>query len=326
MLGEITFARCKEGPVPTSTPRAHSRNKILFIASDAHPLIKTGGLGDVVHLLLPANHKTKQHTEDHKVARLLLQDDPNPVRILSGTLPGSAVPVWLIASPRHFARAGNPYVGPDGHDWPDTAARFAVFARSAVAIALTRAGLNWQPEIVHCIDWQSGLVPALLSLHTPRPATVFTVHNLAYQGLFPESEYRRLGLPAALWSVHGLEFYGQASYIKGGLAYADMLSTVSPTYAEEICTPAFGCQLEGLLRERADRLQGILNGADYGEWDPRHDPHLAHHYDADEMQGKAKNKLELQRELGLPRERAVPLLGLVGRLVEQKGVALVLAK
>lgn len=339
MLGEITFARCKEGPVPTSTPRAHSRNKILFIASEAHPLIKTGGLGDVagalpvalhgldqdVRLLLPAYREAMRRIEDLEVASLLLQDDPDPVRILSGTLPGSTVPVWLVDSPRHFDRAGNPYVGPDGRDWPDNAERFAAFARSAVAIALNRAGLDWQPDIAHCNDWQTGLVPALLSLHAPRPATVFTVHNLAYQGLFPEGEYRRLGLPAALWSVHGLEFYGQASYIKGGLAYADMLSTVSPTYAEEICTPAFGCGLEGLLRERADRLQGILNGADYSEWDPRHDPHLAHHYDAQSLQGKAKNKAELQRELGLPREGDIPLIGLVGRLVEQKGVDLVLA-
>lgn len=338
MLGEITFARCKEGPVPTTTPPVHSQNKILFIASEAHPLIKTGGLGDVagalpvalhaigqdVRLLLPAYREAMRRVGDLKVASLLLQDDPYPVRILSGTLPGSRVPVWLIDSLRHFDRAGNPYIGPDGHDWPDNAERFAVFAQSAVAIALNRAGLNWQPDIAHCNDWQSGLMPALLSLHVPRPATVFTVHNLAYQGLFPQSEYWRLGLPAELWSIHGLEFYGQVSYIKGGLAYADMLSTVSSTYAKEICTPAFGCRLDGLLRERADRLQGILNGADYSEWDPRRDPHLAHHYDAQATQDKAKNKLELQRELGLPRESDVPLIGFIGRLVEQKGVDLVL--
>lgn len=325
--------------MPAPTPPAHSQNKILFITSEAHPLIKTGGLGDVagalplalhdlgqdVRLVLPAYRETMRRVPDLKVASLLLQDDPFPVRILSGTLPGSRMPVWLIDSPRHFDRAGNPYVGHDGRDWPDNAERFAVFARSAVAIALNHAGLDWQPDIAHCNDWQTGLVPALLSLHAPRPATVFTVHNLAYQGLFPESEYWRLGLPAELWSVHGLEFYGQASYIKGGLAYADMLSTVSPTYAREICTPAFGCRLDGLLRARADRLQGILNSADYGEWDPRRDPHLAHHYDAQDLAGKAKNKLELQRELGLPREPDAPLIGFVGRLVEQKGVDLVLA-
>src|SRR3569623_3018148 len=170
MLGEITFARCKEGPVPTSPPRARSRYKVLFIASGAPPLIKTGGLGDVagaltvalhglgqdVHLLLPAYSEAMRRAEDLKVASQLLQDGPNPVRILSGTLPGSAVPVWLVDSPRHFDRAGGPYVGPDGHDRPDTGERYAVIARSAVAIALNRAGLDWQPEIVHCNAWQSG--------------------------------------------------------------------------------------------------------------------------------------------------------------------------
>lgn len=322
------------------TSHAFEKNtKILFIASEAHPLIKTGGLGDVagalptalhalgqdVRLILPAYREAMQRAHDLKVASLVLQDDPYPVRLLEGTLPGSSVPVWLVDSPRHFDRAGNPYVGPDGRDWPDNAERFTVFARAAVAVALDQAGLNWQPDIVHGNDWQSGLVPALLSMRTPRPATVFTIHNLAYQGLFPETEYRRLGLPPELWSADGVEFYGQASFIKGGLVFADMLSTVSPTYAKEICTPEFGCNLDGLLRERADRLQGILNGADYSEWDPSHDPYLAHHYSADALQGKQANKTALQRELGLPCDGEIPLIGMVGRLVEQKGVDLLLA-
>src|SRR3569832_1809830 len=217
MLGEITFARCKEGPAPTTTPRAHTRNKNQNNANEAHPHIKTGGLGDVagalpvalpglgqdVHLLLPAYREAMRRAEDLKVASLLMQDDTNPVRILSGTLPGSAVPVWLIDSPRQFDRAGNPYVGPDGHDWPDNAERFAVFARSAVAIALNRAGLNWQPEIVHCNDWQSGLVPALLSLHTPRPATVFTGRGRAGRGRGPGGGGRRRGRPAARGAGRG---------------------------------------------------------------------------------------------------------------------------
>lgn len=323
---------------PTSTPTLRP-HRILFVASEAHPLIKTGGLGDVagalpaalhalgqdVRLLLPAYRDVLQHVGDLEVAGSLLRQGTHSVRLLSATLPGSDVPVWLVDSPPHFDRAGNPYVDENGRDWPDNAERYAVFARAATAVALDQAGLAWQPTVVHCNDWQSGLVPALLSQTPARPATVFTVHNLAYQGLFPLAEYQRLDLPMALWSMDGLEFYGQASYMKAGLAYADMLSTVSPTYAREICTPEFGCGLDGLLRQRADRLRGILNGADYSEWDPARDPHLPHHYSANDLQGKAANKADLQRELGLPRGAAIPLVGFVGRLVEQKGIDLVLA-
>jgi starch synthase len=192
-------------------------------------------------------------------------------------------------------------------------------------VALNQAGLDWQPDIVHCNDWQSGLVPALLSAVTPRPATVFTIHNLAYQGLFPAEQFQRLGLPESLWGMDGLEFYGQLSFIKGGLKYADMLSTVSPTYAKEICTPELGSGLDGLLLSRTDRLVGVLNGADYSEWDPGHDTHLPHHYGPDTLQGKAANKAALQRELGLQRDPRVPLIGFIGRLVEQKGVDLLMA-
>ena len=321
-----------------STPSLR-QHRILFVASEAHPLIKTGGLGDVagalpaalhalgqdVRLLLPAYREVLQHVGRTEVAGTPLRLGAHPVRLLSATLPGSGVPVWLVDSPPHFDRPGNPYVDDNGRDWPDNAERYAVFARAATAVALNQTGLAWQPTVVHGNDWQSGLVPALLSQTPARPATVFTVHNLAYQGLFPLTEYRRLDLPMALWSLDGLEFYGQASYMKAGLAYADMLSTVSPTYAREICTPEFGCGLDGLLRQRADRLRGILNGADYSEWDPSRDPHLPHHYSATELQGKAANKADLQRELGLPRAAATPLIGFVGRLVEQKGIDLVLA-
>src|SRR3569833_1336981 len=286
---------CVASPTSTPTLRPH---RILFVASEAHPLIKTGGLGDVagalpaalhalgqdVRLLLPAYREALQHV-DHLEVVGTLRLGAHPVRLLSAVLPGSGVPVWLVDSPPHFDRPGNPYVDENGRDWPDNAERYAVFARAATAVALDQAGLGWQPTVVHGNDWQSGLVPALLSQTPARPATVFTVHNLAYQGLFPLAEYQRLDLPMALWSLDGLEFYGQASYMKAGLAYADMLSTVSPTYAREVCTPEFGCGLDGLLRQRADLL----------------------------------------RELGLPRAAAIPLVGFVGRLVEQKGSDLVLA-
>lgn len=322
-------------------PLSKKNKKILFVTSEAHPLIKTGGLGDVsgslpialkdlkqdIHIILPAYREAMQRIASLKVVSLSLQQDPYPVRILEGYLPGTKIPVWLVDSPPHFDRAGNPYIGPDGLDWPDNAARFGTFAQAVTAVALDQAGLDWRPDIVHCNDWQSGLVPALLSTVAPRPATVFTIHNLAYQGLFPAAQFQKLGLPAVLWGITGLEFFGQLSYIKGGLMYADMLSTVSPTYAKEICTPEFGCGLDGLLRTRVDRLVGILNGADYGEWDPERDPYLsaAHHYRSDALQGKAANKAALQRELGLPRDPGIPVIGCIGRLVEQKGVDLILA-
>ena len=323
----------------TAKKSGSSKNKILFVTSEAYPLIKTGGLGDVsgalpialkglkqdVRLILPAYREAVRRNGPYTIASLVFQPGSHPIRLLEGRLPDSNILVWLVDIPSLFDRPGNPYLGPDGRDWPDNALRYGMFARAVTAIALNQANLDWEPDIVHCNDWQSGLIPPLLSLHTPRPATVFTVHNLAYQGNFPAAQFHDLGLPAELWGIHGLEFYDQLSFIKGGLLYADMVNTVSPTYAKEICTPEFGCGLDALLRGRADRLAGILNGADYGEWDPRHDSHLTHHYRRDALQGKVDNKAALQKALGLKRDPKVPLIGFVGRLVAQKGVDLILA-
>lgn len=323
----------------SKNPRPTKTKKILFVTSEARPLIKTGGLGDVsgalpialkelkqdIRIILPAYREAIRRNGPYTIASLVFHPETHPIRLLEGRLPGSDIPVWLVDIPSLFDRPGNPYLGPDGRDWHDNALRYGMFARAVTTIALNQAGLDWHPDIVHCNDWQTGLVPALLSLNSSRPATVFTIHNLAYQGIFPADQFQQLGLPGALWGMNGLEFFDQLSFIKGGLLYADMLSTVSPTYAKEICTPAFGCQLDGLLRHRADRLVGILNGADYSEWNPEHDPNLSHHYRVDALQGKAANKAALQRGLGLPRDPRIPLIGVIGRLVEQKGVDLILA-
>jgi starch synthase len=302
-------------------------------------LIKTGGLGDVsgalpaalkslgqdVRIILPAYRDAVRRCGPHTIASLVFHPETHPIRLLEGRLPGTSIPLWLVDIPPLFDRPGNPYLGPDGRDWHDNALRFAMFARAVTAIALNQAGLDWHPDVVHCNDWQTGLIPALLSLNAPRPAMVFTVHNLAYQGLFPPEQLQQLGLPTALWGMDGLEFYGQLSFMKGGLMYADMINTVSPTYADEIRTPAYGYRLDGLLRHRADRLTGILNGADYNEWDPACDGHLPHHYSRDDLRGKAADKAALQKELGLTRDPRLPLIGSVGRLAEQKGVDLLLA-
>jgi starch synthase len=314
--------------------------KVLFVTSEAYPLIKTGGLGDVcgslppallsggvdVRLLLPGYPSALASAGPLRtVAELDLRPFFRPtVRLLEGRLPGTRVRTWLIDCPPAYDRAGNPYHGPDGRPWPDNAERFALLARAAVALALGRTSVAWRPDIVHANDWQTGLVPALLAAEPARPATVFTIHNLAYQGLFPRATFDALRLDPRLWTFEALEFHGQLSFIKGGLAFADRLTTVSPSYAREIQTPESGLGLDGLLRWRRDVLTGILNGIDTDEWNPARDPHLVSRYRAGRPEGKRANKTALQQELGLPAGES-PLLGLVGRLVPQKGIDLVLA-
>lgn len=309
--------------------------RVLFVVSEAHPLIKTGGLADVagslpqallklgcdVRLLLPAYPICVERAGALKpVARLSIPGGLDHVTLLAGHLPGTRVKIWLVDYPPAFQRGGGPYQDADGRPWDDNAERYALLARVAVAIAQNQAQLKWQPQVIHAHDWQAGLVPALLAQTPQRPATVFTVHNLAYQGLFPHGEFLRLGLPASLWAFDALEFHGQLSFIKGGLAYADKLTTVSPTYAEEIQTPAFGCGLDGLLRHRSADLTGILNGIDERTWDPARDPHLVAQYSARRLAAKAVNKQALQRRLCLPVMADTPVVGMVGRLVEQKGI------
>jgi starch synthase len=313
--------------------------KILFVTSEAHPLMKTGGLGDVcgglpqalqalgadVRLLLPGYRDSLQQAGRlKKVAQLSLPPLAQPVTLLEGRLPGTRVKVWLIDFPPAYDRPGNPYLNALGHPWHDNAARFALLARVAVAIARDTAGLDWSPEVVHAHDWQTGLVPALLADDGVRPATVFTIHNLAYQGLFSYETFQSLRLPASLWSLHGLEFHGQLSFIKGGIAFADRITTVSPTYAREIQTAEHGYGLDGLLRHRAARLSGILNGIDARAWNPAHDPHLASPYNARRLVDKLPNKTALQREFGLRVDADVAVFGMVSRMVQQKGVDLLL--
>jgi len=311
-------------------------SRILFASSEATPLIKTGGLADIsgslpaalksmrqaVRLVLPAYPQAVLKAgRVKKVSTLTIGG--HTVQLLEGRMPDSKAVVWLVDSPAHFSRDGNPYTNHSGHDWADNAERFALLSRVVVEIAMNRAGLNWKPDVVHCNDWQTALVPALLSLEDSRPGTVFSIHNLAYQGIFPYQTFADLELPAALWSYRSLEYYGKLSFIKGGLAFADRLTTVSPTYAEEICTPTLGYGLDALLRFRRDRLTGVLNGVDYSVWDPSADPHIDTPYNAIQPAGKKNNKSALQRHFGLP-QKAIPLLGMVSRMVEQKGIDLVL--
>lgn len=304
--------------------------RILFVASEATPWIKTGGLADAVsglaraladlghdvRLLLPAYADVLTHNPQIEAlggTRLLVAPHQ----------PGT--PQSLFCQLRGISkRPGNPYQDAQGQDWPDNWQRFGDFARIATTIAADRAGLDWRPDIVHCHDWQTGLVPVLMMLQRVPATSVFTIHNLAYRGLFPAHALAALGLPAWLWHADALEFHQQLSFIKGGLVFADHLTTVSPTYAREIQTPEHGHGLDGLLRHRRHALHGILNGIDAEQWDPSADPAIAAPYSATRIAGKRRCKQALQTQLGLSVEPSAPLLGLVSRLVEQKGIDLIL--
>ena len=312
-------------------------SKVLYISSEAFPLIKTGGLGDVagslpiallkksqdVRLLLPAYPEVlKKITKSKTLAVSTYYNQP--VKIIETRLPGSNVIVWLVDCPTIFNRSGGPYSDDRGHEWHDNALRFAIFCHAAVDISLNNLQLNWQPEVVHCNDWQSGLVPALLSLETQRPATIFTIHNLAYQGVFNQQTFTDLHLPPELWHMHGLEFYNQLSFIKGGLTYADKITTVSPSYAREILQAEYGYGLDGLLKNRHQHLSGILNGIDDNYWNPGTDNHLKQKYNRRSLDKKCLNKTNLQETLALPVNDAIPMIGMISRLVEQKGLDIIL--
>ena len=310
--------------------------KILFVTSEAHPLIKTGGLADVcgslpkaltelsqdIRLILP-NYQALKASENVKFLTSVRIDNRN-INILETLMPDSQVIVWLVDYPAYYNYPGNPYVDEQGEPWSNNAERFGLFCRIVTEVAMNRINQDWQPDVVHCNDWQSGLVPAFLSLEEGRPSTVFTIHNMAYQGLFPLTSASVLNLPGQLWHPAGLEFHGMLSFIKGGLVYSDYITTVSPTYALEIQTPEFGYGLEGLLEHRKEFLGGIINGIDLDQWDPEKDPNIFQCYSAKTLSKKLLNKTALQAQLGLPIEERIPLFGLIGRLVEQKGIDLLL--
>ena len=310
--------------------------KVLFVTSEVHPLIKTGGLADVsyglpkalvelsqdVRIIMPNYQAIKTDQNIH--FRCTIRIDNRDVNIQETRLPGSDVIVWLVDYPDYFGRPGNPYLDESGNPWADSAQRFALFCRIAVEVAMDRAYLDWRADVVHCNDWQSGLIPALLTLEHDKPATVFTIHNLAYQGLFPKQVFKEVNIPGQLWNPEVLEFFGMLSFIKGGLACADWITTVSPTYALEIQTPDFGYGLEGLLSHREDTLSGIINGIDLDQWNPETDETITQQYNSTTLDQKQLNKSSLQQRASLPVDQDVAVIGLIGRLVEQKGIDLVI--
>lgn len=312
--------------------------RVLQVASECFPIVKTGGLADVVgalpaalrpfgceaRVLVPGYPAVISRLPEAEVAEVLPDLFGGQGRLLSVQLPD--LDVIVLDAPHLFDRPGAIYAGADGRDWPDNPVRFA--ALSAVAAAIGRRGLaGWVPDVVHGHDWQAGLVPVYLAgAPGHRPRTVFTIHNIAFQGLVEAYDYWKLGLPWSHFSAGGVEFYGNASALKGGIVYSDWVTTVSPTYARELRTRDFGGGLDGVLQGRGGQLSGILNGIDGEVWNPATDPAIPERYDADNSGGKAINKAAAQQSFGLEQNPDRMLFTIVSRLTQQKGLDLVLAE
>ena len=309
--------------------------RVLAVASECFPLVKTGGLADVVGALPAA-----LAAEDIALTTLLpgypvvmqALGEATATHALPGFFGGDArllrcraagLELVVLDAPHLYARPGNPYLAPGGREWEDNGTRFAALASAGAMVA--RGALGEAFDAVHAHDWQAGLVGAYLRFGPqPRVPLVFTVHNLAFQGQFPAWLFPLLGLPPAAFSVAGLEYHGGVGLLKAGLWFADRITTVSPSYATEIRTPEGGMGLDGLLRGRGSDVSGILNGIDTEEWNPATDGHLAACFSAEDAAPRATNKAALQRRFGLEERADVPLFGFVGRLAWQKGVDLIL--
>ncbi|OSM04296.1 glycogen synthase GlgA [Magnetofaba australis] len=309
--------------------------KILHVASELRPISQTGGLGDVAAALPQAQRASGLDAQVMTPAysgvleKVKIDGNPielgdllgcGPVQLLRGQLSEQGVPLWLVDCPALFDREGGPYLDAEGEAWLDNALRFAALSLCAAMLAESGGMLGWKPDVVHAHDWQAGLVAPYLNVRNPNIPTVFTIHNLQYQGCFEADWLEKLNLPSSLFGVHGLEFHGELSFLKGGLYYSHALTTVSPTYADEIRTAAFGHGLEGLLTARSHALTGILNGIDMAQWDPQTDPHIAAPFSAGDLAGKAACKADIQAHFGLDQRAAAPLLGVVSRLAQQKGL------
>ncbi|MEK8033015.1 glycogen synthase GlgA [Ideonella sp. DXS29W] len=312
--------------------------RVLSVASEMFPLIKTGGLADVTGALPAA-------LESHGVQTCtLLPGYPAVLRALTDT---QRMAVWpdffgggarllqarfegrdllVLDAPHLYAREGNPYLGPDGHDWPDNAERFAALSFAAARVAWGQAGVE-PPQVIHAHDWQAALTPAYLHYlgeGLPRPRQVLTVHNLAFQGRFDRKVFGRLGLPMGAFTSEGLEYHGDVGFLKTGLLLADAITAVSPGYADEVRTSQGGMGLDGILRWRAEAVTGIVNGIDTEVWNPRTDAHLAARYDEDHLDARRHNRRAVEQHFGLLPEDEGLLLCMISRMADQKGTDLVL--
>ncbi len=311
--------------------------KVLFVSSEVFPLIKTGGLADVsgslpnalqrlgvdIRILMPGYPSVLNQLENlQPVGDLHYLPHIDHAQLFLGTIKNTGVKAIAIKSPSLYERAGGPYADQNGLEWQDNPVRFGVLSKVAAVLASKHSPLSdWQPDIVHCNDWQTGLAPAYMKLTEHSKAkSVISLHNMAFQGCYSPNWVASLGLPSAGFSIEGFEYHGQLSFLKAGIFYSDAITTVSPRYAKEIQTAAFGFGLEGLLSKRSDEIKGILNGIETEEWNPEHDKYLVKNYSSKNLNGKQAVKTELQKQLGLQIDADAPLLGVVSRLTHQKGL------
>lgn len=313
-----------------TTPRRTS----LFVTSEMADFIKAGGLGDVAaalpralrsrydaRVLIPGYRAVLARTGALEIVGHIPARAGLPACQLGYTTPVDGLPVYVLLCPELFEREGSPYVSSVGAEWEDNAIRFGALSHAAAEIAGGRAGLAWTPDLLHLNDWPCALASAYIKWSGGTTPCLLTIHNLAYQGLFPHAMAPLLGIPEA--GREDLEFYGQMSFLRGGIVHATHVNTVSVSYAAQITLPALGCGLDRLLARRAaaGELTGILNGID-ASWDPRTDPHLPAHFGVNDLRGRADNARQVRRQFGLP-ERSGPLFAVVSRLVHQKGLDLI---
>ncbi|MDX1914444.1 MAG: glycogen synthase GlgA [Methylophilus sp.] len=315
--------------------------RALFVTSEAYPLIKTGGLADVsgalpnalkqlnvdIKLLIPGYPAVLSQVQNQRLIGHLQVFSHTSCDLISGFMPNTQLEVIIIKNQALYERVGGPYTNEFGHDWHDNPMRFGVLSKVASLLCDKNniSGLDWVPEVVHCNDWQTGLTPYYLHLmQASHVKTILSIHNLAFQGNFHPNWLHTLEMNPHDFQIEGYEFYGHLSFLKAGIYYANELATVSPNYAKEIQTDAFGFGMQGLLQAREHKITGILNGIDTDEWNPETDPHLPHAYNAKKLNNKQLVKSYLQEKMQLPVAADTPLFGIVSRLTHQKGVDIVI--
>lgn len=310
--------------------------KLLFVASECAPFVKTGGLADVVgalpgalaahgadvRVLLPAYPALADLAASGET--VMAWDDLNGGAAALKSVQSQGINLLLLEAPHLFDRPGGIYLSGEGRDWDDNYLRFGALSRVGAEVA--QGGIaGWSPDLVNAHDWQAGLVPAYLKQSgKPHPPVVITIHNIAFQGIFDPWVMGVLGISPEMFTPEGIEYYGRLSFLKAGVALADAVTTVSPTYARELMAPEFGMGLEGLMNARAGDLSGILNGIDTDVWNPETDEALVAQYSATKMAGKAKNRAEVEARFGLEPNPDAPLFCVISRLTSQKGLDMLL--